>query len=197
MIDRDSRVAIGFCLHIAVAGFRARGDDAKGNQLALGRSVTTTTDRRLERLRVRNNVICRHDQQHRIGVLFCRKERRKGYCRCRIASLRFQHYLRGLADRTQLFGDEETVSFIADNHTIVGRIFHALQTLRGLLQHRRHAVHKWKQLLRVQGTRRRPKPGSRAAGKNDGDDLVIFASSRTPRAPRRSGNHVSLPPTVG
>ena len=71
----------------------------------------------MERCRVLDDVIGRHDQQDRVRVGRGRK-RCQRYGRRRVTAFRLEHDLRVRVDIAQLLGDQETVRLVADDEAL-------------------------------------------------------------------------------
>ena len=82
-----------------------------------------------------------------------------------------QNDLRRLANLQELFSNEEAMGFVADNHALVRRSLHALQTQCGLLQHGLLTGQREK-LFRVHRTRGGPEARAGTTGKYDREDFA-------------------------
>ena len=146
-------------LNITIPRLRRRRHDTEGQQGTLLHRVDSLPNRSTEGGSITNDMIRSQDQQQRISTIRHRLQSRHSHRRGRVPPDRFKnHGLGGLSDLTQLFGDHETMSFVAD-HQRSTQTIEAFQAQHGLLQHG-SLTDQWQQLLRIELTGQGPETGA-------------------------------------
>ena len=155
-------------IDVTVARFRRRGHDAEGDQITgLGR-FHRNQHRGAECSLVRNHMVGRQYQQHRVVATLHGAQRSHGDGGGRVAADRFQDQRgRRGADLAQLLGDHEPVFFIGNHQRRIGAR-QAAQSQPGGLQQGFLAQQR-QELLGMRLARQGPEARAGAAGKDDGD----------------------------
>ena len=102
-------------LDIAVAGFRAIRGYAERNGHSFSSQSGRPHDGFAETVAVRDHVIGRHDDQHRIRIAAGRPQGRQRQRRRGIASERLENDRGPLAEQANLFGNDKAMLFIAND----------------------------------------------------------------------------------
>ena len=152
---------------IAISGVGAIGHDAEGHHLPLRRLGQTLAQRLVEGLLVGNDMIGRHDQQHRVFAAGARMQCRQGQRGRGVAPHRLEQDVAcGTAAGEQLVGDQEAVYLVAHHdRRLHPAVLQPVTTGRGGLQ-QGQLVDQCMELLGKGLARERPQARARPAREN-------------------------------